>query len=132
MAVQKTLVNCVVDDFNSAGGNPEQLLDFALGEMRYRKNPCRSIQHPPGQLVVHRAAQAGMSLRARHVLEQIVHGHHIGTRQGPRKPEQVGNVDQIELQPLEDGAEFEIALGRGVGLEQRNGVKVRRAAGRSL
>src|ERR1700693_6372941 len=79
-----------------------------------------------GEEKMQRAPESGLMASPVHVLEDIVNGHHIGTRQIARQPEQVGNVEQVAAQTLEDGEKIEIALYGGVRAQQRYSVNSRR------
>src|SRR5215469_13221885 len=78
---QETWVDGVVDDLNSFPLDAKQLLNFALGEVRNRKDSRSMFEHPARKMKMEHAPQARSVVRAVHVVEQVVHGHDIGARQ---------------------------------------------------
>ncbi len=57
VSAQKAFVDRVVHHFDAVGGNGEQLLHFALGEVGDGENSRRSLQRPVGQVKMQRALQ---------------------------------------------------------------------------
>src|SRR5579871_685804 len=70
------------------------------------------------------APEAGLLARPRHMLQHVVHGHHVRARQHPGNRKQVGNMHQVAFQTLHDRAELPEAGHRPFRLGQRHGVKI--------
>src|ERR1700690_3587003 len=110
MPVQKTLIDRVVDDFDVLGRDTKQFFDLALSKLGDRKNTRRAFEHSAREMEVQRTLPSRAIMRAIHVLQQIMHRDHIGTRRIARHPEKMGDVNQIALQVLENATPLEIAL----------------------
>src|SRR5882757_2924968 len=126
MAAQKALINRIVDNFNPRAWNSEQLFDFALGESRYRKNSSGAPHRSPGHGEVQNAPRLRTVVRAVHVLEHIVHRHHIRAGKRSRQPEQMRNMGDVASQAMEYCTTFKKTFERIVGLEQGNGLEIGR------
>src|SRR5271167_2735195 len=69
-----------------------------------------------------------MAVDAVHVVEQVVHGDHIRTRDALRLPEEMGHVQQIAAEALQEVVQFEVAGKRElVGLGRQH-FEIRRQA----
>ncbi len=53
-----------------------------------------------------------------------MHGHYVRARKSARKPKQVRDMHQSAIETLEDGAALEVTPGSGIGLKQRDRLKV--------
>jgi hypothetical protein len=116
MAVQKALVDRVVDHLDALVRNGQQLFDFVLGELRHRDHARRLAQHAPRQIKVQAAPQTGSVARSVHVLQQIVHGQNIRTTEPARNPVQVWNVNHVALQPPHNRPEIETPFQRVIAV----------------
>ena len=84
-----------------SGGMLEELFDFGAGKIRYREDPRRAAQYPLRHLQMPGSPEAGLLARARHMIQQIVHGHDIRTRQKSRHRKKIRDVDQIAVESLQ-------------------------------
>src|SRR5882672_595622 len=69
------------------------------------------------------AAQAGPVARTVHVVEQVMHCHHVRTRQPARNPKQMRDVHHVALQATHDGTKLETSLQRALAVGQRDCLK---------
>src|SRR5512142_3149512 len=70
-------------------------------------------------------AEVGVALHAVQVIENVVHGHHVGAVRRSRTPERMRDVNEIAVKPADDVAEFEIAANPTLLFVEANGVEVR-------
>jgi len=83
---EEARIDGVVNDFNAAAVNTEEILYFALGELRDRENSCGIFQNEAGEVKMKRALEIRAIACAVHVLKQVVHGNHVRTWQVPGQP----------------------------------------------
>ena len=124
VAAQEALINRIVDYVNTLAGDAEQLLNFALGEPGNSKNARGPFKSSACQVKVQRTPDAGVLAGAVHVLQDIVDGHHIWTRQVARNPEEVRNMDKIAMEPLERGPAIHVSLESRIKLQQWYAIKI--------
>src|SRR5690242_6228333 len=98
--MEKTFVNRVVDNLDVIQGNFEELLNFVAREIRYREDPRRAAQNALGKLKIERPPKPAPLARLRHVLQHVMHGHDIGTRQDPWYGKEIGHMDQVAAKLL--------------------------------
>src|ERR1700733_3424837 len=126
MAVQKTLVNRVIDNFDARVWNGQKFFNFVSGKLRDCDDTRCAAQHAAGQIKVHAAPQTGGVARSIHVLEQIVHGKDIRATQPARQPEEMRNVHDIAVKAMHDRPKIEIPFDGVVAAGQIDGVEVGR------
>src|ERR1700686_905268 len=100
MPGQESLVDCVVNNFDLAGIDSEQLLDFTLGKSRHREDAGRVFQYSSREMKMEKALDLGSATGAVKVVKQVVRGQHIRTRQPAREPVQMRNVGQVAIEPF--------------------------------
>src|SRR5208283_6172718 len=106
--------NRVVDDFNLLWWNLEQALGVLLGKIGDREDTRCVVQYPLGESKMEVTLHTGMAVDAVHVVEQVVHRDHIGTRNALRLPEKMRDVQQVAAKPLQQLMQFEVTGNRKV------------------
>ncbi len=87
MAVQKTLIKSVVGNVDFLLWNAEQVPHFLPGEVRNGDDPGGMLQGAARELEVQEALHTGLLAGADEMLQDVVDGDHVRTRQGAWKPD---------------------------------------------
>src|SRR5579859_6252107 len=115
VTVQKTLVDRVVHYLDAVGGNVEVLLQVGAGKVGNRENPRGPAQHSLGHLQMKASPETRLLAGARHMLQHVVHRHHVWAGQQARQREKIGDVNQVAGEPHQRGAKLKITFGGPVG-----------------
>src|SRR3954469_19313360 len=82
-------------------------------------------QHATGKLEVPQWRSSRTVLCPRHMLQYVVHSHHVRTRQCARQPEKMRHVNQVTIQAPQNSAKAEVPARGGVPLGESNIVEIR-------